>query len=147
MAAWLILAVGTVLTGSAPVPPASTSPVAIAQAGTDTVLVKMVNKGPTSFAFEPARVTVHPGDVVRFVQTGAVPHDVAFTKGPSGAKLDGLKAGPMLLAKGQTYDLAIDGRFTAGEYTYECLPHAALGMKGSIDVAARTADEASGGPR
>lgn len=109
------------------------APAAMGQTA-DTVVVKMVNKNASSYAFEPANVTLHPGDVLEFQQTGAVPHDVAFTKTPAGAKISSIKVGPFLTAKGQTYDLVIDGRFPPGHYAYDCLPHAALGMKGTFDV-------------
>lgn len=110
----------------------------------DTIVVKMVNKSATQFAFEPASVTVHPGDVLQFLQTGSVPHDVQLTKAPSGAKIGSLKIGPMLTSKGQTYDLAIDGRFPPGHYAYDCLPHFALGMKGSFDVVATASNPSTG---
>lgn len=125
---------------TAPVP----APVAPA-ATTDTVVVKMVNKSAMAFAFAPENVTVHRGDVLEFVQTGSIPHDVVFTKAPAGAKIGSLKVGPMLVARGQTYSITIDGRFPPGRYAYECLPHAALGMKGTFEVAAPAAGAPSSG--
>lgn len=104
------------------------------QSAGDTVVVKMVDKSPSSFAFEPAHVTVHPGDVLRFVQTVATPHDVVFTKVPSGVNLGSEKVGPFLTQPGQTYDLVIDETFKPGHYDFVCLPHQALGMKGVLEV-------------
>jgi len=112
------------------------APKQAARSGRDTVVVKMVDKGPSSFAFEPAHVTVHPGDVLEFVQTAATPHDVAFTKVPSGVNLGARKVGPFLTQPKQTYDLAIDDAFKPGHYDFVCLPHMALGMKGTLDVVA-----------
>lgn len=106
------------------------------RSGVDTVVVKMVDKGPSSFAFEPAHVTVHQGDVLRFVQTVSTPHDVAFTKLPAKVDLGARKVGPFLTQPGQTYDLTIDDAFRPGHYDFVCLPHMAMGMKGTLDVEA-----------
>ncbi|MEJ2216569.1 MAG: plastocyanin/azurin family copper-binding protein [Gemmatimonadota bacterium] len=106
------------------------------QSGGDTVVVKMVDKSPSSFAFEPAHVTVHSGDVLEFVQTATTPHDVVFTKVPSGVDLGSRKVGPFLTQPGQTYDLTINDAFKPGHYDFVCLPHQALGMKGALDVEA-----------
>lgn len=106
------------------------------QGARDTVVVKLVDKSASSFAFEPSHLTVHPGEVVRFVQTAAIPHNVAFTKVPGKAKLGARKSGPFLTRPGQTYDLAIDSGFVPGHYDFVCLPHMALGMTGTLDVKA-----------
>lgn len=114
-----------------------------APAGTgDTVVVKMVETSATSYAFEPEEVTVRPGDRIRFVQTGVVPHNVEFRSPPAGAKLDGRKMGPFLTTKGQTYEIAIDEAFVAGEYPYICTPHEPMGMVGTITVTAPADDSA-----
>lgn len=130
------LAVGAVVPGGrwAQQPAAAGTPQG--RSAVDTVVVKMVDKGPSSFAFEPARITVHPGDVVRFVQTATTPHDVAFTKLPAKVDLGARKVGPFLTQPGQTYDLAIDDAFRPGHYDFVCLPHMAMGMKGTLDVEA-----------
>jgi len=99
------------------------------------IVVKAVEVSATSFKFQPAEVTVIPGDTVRFVQTSAMPHNVEFTKTPSGSKLGATKVGPFLTAPNQTYDVVIDARFPAGQYRYICSPHVSLGMKGTISVA------------
>ena len=101
------------------------------------VIVKMVELSAASYRYQPATVTVNPGDTVRFVQTSAMPHNVEFTKTPSGAKLGSAKMGPYLTAPGQTYDVVIDSRFPGGQYRYMCTPHFALGMLGVLVVAAR----------
>lgn len=100
------------------------------------LIVKMVELSAT-YRYQPATATVNPGDTVRFVQTSAMPHNVEFTKTPSGAKLGSAKMGPYLTAPGQTYDVVIDTRFPDGQYRYMCTPHFALGMLGVIVVAAR----------
>lgn len=140
-----IMAVAHLSTGPAV---GSPPPPEVQGGSADTVVVRMVNKSTTQFAFEPKTVTVHQGDVLEFVQTGNVPHDVSFTKAPSGAKISSIMVGPMLTATGQTYDLVIDARFPVGHYDYNCLPHLALGMKGSFEVvAAADAPQAPGRTR
>lgn len=104
------------------------------QAGPDTVVVKLVDKGPSSFAFEPAHVTAHAGDVIRFVQTVKTPHDVAFMKVPPHTNLGARTNGPFLTQPGETYDVTIDSAFKPGQYEFVCLPHMALGMRGTLQV-------------
>lgn len=99
------------------------------------IVVKLVNKGGSiPYAFEPANVIAQHGDTVRFVEGAAVMHNVHFTKEAHGARLGAAEMGPYLTAKGQTYDMVIDRRFTDGIYEYVCDPHAAIGMKGTLVV-------------
>jgi plastocyanin len=99
------------------------------------VIVKTIEVSSTSYRFEPAEITVLPGDTVRFVQTSTMPHNVEFTKSPKGSKLGPAKVGPYLVTPNQTYDVPIDARFLSGQYQFICTPHAILGMKGTIFVA------------
>ncbi len=103
--------------------------------GGKLVVVRMVDQGGGQYRFAPAAVTVQPGDTVRWLETSGAPHNVQFDRWPSGAKLGSAQAGPLLTSKGATYQLVIDGRFPAGTYAYECLPHGMLGMKASLTVA------------
>lgn len=103
--------------------------------GGKLVVVKMVDQGGGTYRFDPATVTVQPGDTVRWLEASGAPHNVQFDKWPSGAKLGSSQAGPLLTSKGATYQLVIDGRFPAGTYAYECLPHGMLGMKATLTVA------------
>lgn len=102
----------------------------------DTVIVKMVDKSATEFAFEPADVVVKPGDVVRFVQTVATPHNVEFKDIPQGAALGVERMGPFLLKPDDTYDVPIGAGFKVGTYKIVCTPHELMGMVGSITVEA-----------
>ena len=99
------------------------------------VVIKLVEDAKSShpYAFVPTTVTVTRGDTVRFLQVANTPHDVRFTKIPSGAKI-GLPTSPMLIARGDKFELVIDARFPAGVYAFVCDPHEALGMKGSLTV-------------
>ena len=70
---------------------------------------------------------------MRFLQVADTPHDVRFTRIPPGAKI-GLSTSPMLVARGDKYELVIDARFPNGVYAFVCDPHEALGMKGTLTV-------------
>lgn len=101
------------------------------------VTVKMVDKSATEYAFEPSEITVEPGQIVRFVQAGAVPHNVEFKNTPAGSAVDEIRVGPFLLRKGDVYEIRIDSRFPVGTYDYVCTPHEVMGMKGKIFVEGR----------
>jgi plastocyanin len=101
------------------------------------VPVKMTDISATQFKFDPAEITVNPGDTVRFVQSTITPHNVDFRSTPAGANLGAAKLGPFLTAAGQNYDLVIDARFSAGTYQFVCTPHEMMGMKGVLTVAGK----------
>jgi len=101
------------------------------------IVVRMVERVPYGIAFDPVRVSAQPGDTVRFVQAGGMPHNVEFRSVPMAADLGELRVGPMLVSVGQTYDVVIDGRFPPGKYVYVCTPHEVLGMAGIIYVEER----------
>lgn len=104
-------------------------------AGDDEVVeVRMVERSPTRFVFEPAHIEVAPGTVVRFVQEGAQPHNVEFRETPHGAALGSARMGPFLLRAGEAWEVTIDDRFVPGLYPYVCTPHEAMGMTGEIAV-------------
>ena len=106
--------------------------------------VKMVMEGTTA-RFEPAALTVRPGDRVRFVTVSGGPHNVAFdadrindaAEGPLGAGMPGEKmgplAGPLVIQSGQSWTMSFAG-VPAGRYEYFCMPHAGMDMKGVITV-------------
>lgn len=102
--------------------------------GPQTLEVRMVDKGPTQFVFEPADITVRLGDRVVWVQTGVMPHNVEFAEAPEAGSLEAIPSSPFLTTRGQTFELVIDGRFAPGVYTYICTPHVGMGMKGTIEV-------------
>lgn len=99
------------------------------------VVIKVVEdlKSAHPYAFVPTTVTVSRGDTVRFLQVAETPHDVRFTKTPPGAKI-GVSTSPMLVARGDKFELVIDARFPTGVYAFVCDPHEALGMKGTFTV-------------
>ena len=99
------------------------------------ITVRMLDDGG-SYRFEPAQLDVRRGDIIRFEQAGVMPHNVEFVRNtvPAGVDLKGTWIGQFLVAKGETYDVVVDDRFTDGAYDFVCSPHAALGMTGTITV-------------
>ena len=76
---------------------------AAAPATPTTHEVRMVQVGQ-QYRFEPASVTIHPGDRIRFTNVSGGPHNVSFARVP------------------------------AGRYEFFCMPHMAMGMRGAITV-------------
>ena len=96
----------------------------------NVVEVKMITEGAEN-RFEPQNVTVNRGDVVRFVLVSGV-HNVSFPAS-SNAGAQGLPAtSGFLSAPGQTHEVVAD--FPAGDYSFQCDPHAMLGMVGKLTV-------------
>jgi plastocyanin len=99
-------------------------------------VIAMVERGQYGIAFEPQRTFAAPGDTLRFVQQGALPHNVQFRSAPAGAALgDGIES-PMLTDRGGTFEVVLDGRFVPGKYHFVCVPHEAIGMAGLLYVEA-----------
>ena len=81
--------------------------------------------------FDPARVEVSRGDILRFTLVSGI-HNASFPAARNPGKT-GLPAPTELLqTAGQTKDVPID--LAPGEYTYQCDPHAVLGMIGKVVV-------------
>ena len=94
--------------------------------------------------FEPAEVEIAPGDTVVFVLASGGPHNVAFdSTGLSPSVTARLRAaihdpmmplaGPFLLKEGERYAVSFEG-MPPGTYTFYCLPHLALKMRGTVVV-------------
>lgn len=116
------------------------APLAEEQApGGGVVHIVRLTAGGARPAFEPAEVTLRPGDLLRFVQTARLPESVAFdTSGvpPGGAELlaeQGALSSSVLLEPGAMHDVSFEGA-PAGRYPFFSLPHAALGMEGVVTV-------------
>ena len=103
------------LVGAAPAPPAPKQ-----------WQVKMLNRGPEGMmVFSPARLTIAPGDTVKFIATD---------KGHNAELIAGMAPAGAPAFKG-AINQEIEVRFTqAGLYGYKCLPHLGMGMVGVIQV-------------
>ena len=81
--------------------------------------------------FEPNNIEAHKGDVLRFtLKTGV--HNVHFLPDSNPGKKGLPPASEMLQLPGQTLDIPVN--FEEGKYYFQCDPHAALGMKGHLEV-------------
>ena len=106
--------------------------------------VKMVMVG-TAARFEPAQLTIRAGDRVRFINASGGPHNVAFdaTQPAVAAAKAALLAnmpeqmaelmGKHLMNPNETYTMSF-ANVPAGTYEYNCTPHLAMGMKGTITI-------------
>ena len=81
--------------------------------------------------FEPNEIEAHQGDVIRFtLKTGV--HNVDFFADSNTVKAGLPAASALLQLPGQTADLKVG--LAPGKYYFQCDPHAALGMKGRLEV-------------
>lgn len=81
--------------------------------------------------FTPNEIEAHKGDVLRFtLKTGV--HNVHFLPDSNPGKKNLPAASDMLQLPGQTLDISVN--FDEGKYYFQCDPHAALGMKGHLEV-------------
>jgi len=105
--------------------------------------VKMVgdDKG---YRFDPAALTIKEGDGVKFTVVSGGPHNVAFdsTAIPAGATAQLTANMPnqmspltsnFLMNPGESVTISF-AKVPKGTYPVHCVPHLALGMKGSITV-------------
>ena len=122
--------------------PAPTSAMAAAPVTGTVHVVNMVGDA-TGYRFEPANITVKPGDGIKFVNVSGGPHNVAFDPAtiPADQKdqlwanmpesMDG--GSPMFTNPNQEWTLSL-GNIKPGKYPFHCTPHLAMNMKGEITV-------------
>ncbi len=92
--------------------------------------VKMVADPKTGGRFDPNTLTVKPGDVIKFTLVSGA-HNVHFpAEKNAGVKTP--NASDILQLPGQTYEVLVGAK--PGTYAFQCDPHAALGMTGSLTV-------------
>jgi plastocyanin len=123
--------------------PAALRAASAAPAPPTTHEVRMHVEGQ-SYRFEPAALTIHPGDRVRFINVSGGPHNVSFdpAKVPEAARA-ALSAGmpnqiqplwgPLLVEPNGSYTVSFEG-VPAGTYEFFCMPHMAMAMRGTITV-------------
>ncbi|PMB18829.1 plastocyanin [Fischerella thermalis CCMEE 5205] len=104
-------------------------------AAADTYTVKLgSDKG--MLAFEPAKLTVKPGDTIKWVNNKVPPHNVVFdpAQSKSADLAKSLTHKQLLMSPGQEYETTIPADAPKGEYTFYCEPHRGAGMVGKLTV-------------
>ena len=96
----------------------------------DTILIEAWTDGTGNY-FKPNDIEAHPGDVLRYVLKAGV-HNIHFLPDSNTIKTGLPPASDMLQLPEQTYDLVVS--MQPGHYYFQCDPHAALGMKGKLEV-------------
>jgi len=129
-------------TDSSPQPAASTPAAATSgfgenlapDAGGKVIDVQLMTDDQGNNKFVPSEIEAHPGDVVRFtLKTGV--HNVDFLADSNTVKTGLPGASALLQLPGQSVDLKVT--LPPGKYYFQCDPHAALGMKGELEVEAK----------
>ena len=101
-----------------------------AAASGDTIIVEM-HSDATGNYYKPAEIEAEQGDLIRFVLKSGV-HNVNFLPDSNEIKTGLPSPSDMLQLPDQTYDLVVS--MQPGHYYFQCDPHAALGMKGRLEV-------------
>lgn len=96
----------------------------------DTVKVEIYSDAVGNY-FKPNDLHAKQGDVVRFTLKSGV-HNVHFLPDSNTVKTGLPPASDLLQLPDQTYDLVVS--LAEGKYYFQCDPHAALGMKGHLEV-------------
>ncbi|HEY9907275.1 MAG TPA: plastocyanin [Thermosynechococcaceae cyanobacterium] len=90
--------------------------------------------------FQPANLTVKPGDTLNFVVNKVPPHNVVFDDKtiPNGDKAlaKSLSHQAMEMSPGKGFDVTIPEDAPAGTYSFYCAPHRTAGMVGKLTVEA-----------
>jgi plastocyanin len=88
--------------------------------------------------FEPANVSVKPGDTVTWVNNKMAPHNVIFDEAtiPGGDKAIATKLSnnQLTFSPGESFSTTFSDDLPAGTYTYFCAPHRGAGMVGKITL-------------
>ena len=105
--AWILIAMSFIVLGGQ-------AYAAEIQMGADGMLV-----------FEPCELTVDVGETVTFINNELPPHNVMF------ADYQELSHGDLMFSAGESFDVTFE---KAGDYAFQCDPHAGAGMKGVIHV-------------
>ncbi|MBV9773807.1 MAG: hypothetical protein JO040_07650 [Gemmatimonadetes bacterium] len=114
-------------------PAAEQTPAAAPASGNVVEVHMKTTNGGASGVFEPAEVTAKKGDILRFISDGGAAHNADFANDPDNAGKAGLPGPtPFATTPGQTVDIPVT--MDAGTYSFQCDPHAAMGMKGKLTV-------------
>ena len=123
--------------------PAAAPSMAAAQGTGTRHEVRMVMSG-TAYGYEPANLTIKPGDTVVFHGVSGGFHNVQFwpdsVASSAQVALDAVVPNRMgllatnLIAEGDSLVFTFAG-VPAGRYPYYCMPHEMMGMKGVLTIA------------
>ena len=114
----------------APATPAAAGGPATPAPGRKVIVVELVTDEKGNY-FNPSEIEAHQGDVIRYTLKIGV-HNVHFLADSNTIKTGLPPMSEMLQLPGQTYDVPVN--FPEGKYYFQCDPHAALGMKGHLEV-------------
>jgi len=78
-----------------------------------------------NLVFEPNEVTIKAGETVTFTNGALPPHNMVVADHPE------LSHGDLAFATGDSFDVTFPD---AGDFEFQCDPHAGAGMKGVIHV-------------
>ena len=78
-----------------------------------------------NLVFEPNEVTVNVGDTVTFTNGDLPPHNIVFLDHSE------LSHSDLAFMSGEQFPITFD---KAGDYEFQCEPHAGAGMKGVVHV-------------
>jgi len=82
--------------------------------------------------FEPAEVTIAPGDTVHYEIAGVPPHNVVFDPSNSAGDVSSLSHQSFAMSGG--FDVTFPTDVTPGDYSFYCEPHRGAGMAGKVTV-------------
>lgn len=106
-------------------------------AAAETYTVKMGGDNGM-LVFQPDKLTVKPGDTVKFVINKVPPHNVVFDDkvipGGDKALAKSLSHPQLEMTPGQGIEVTIPKDAPAGDYSYYCAPHRSAGMVGKLTV-------------
>ncbi len=88
----------------------------------------------TGFAFEPAELTVQPGDTINWTNLDTVTHTATAEDGEGGPDSGDI-------APGESFNWTVPDDMEPGTYAYRCIYHSTgfeTGMVGEITVEAST---------
>ena len=78
-----------------------------------------------NLVFEPNEVTINAGDTIKFTNGDLPPHNMIVDGHPE------LSHSDLAFAAGDSFEVTFPD---AGDYEFQCDPHAGAGMKGVIHV-------------
>ncbi|MDX2214951.1 MAG: plastocyanin [Oculatellaceae cyanobacterium bins.114] len=111
--------------------------VSVSPAAAETFTVKM-GADSGMLAFEPANVTVHVGDTVKWVNNKLPPHNIVFDDKqiPTASKELATKISheQLMFSPGESFEVTFSADMPTGTYSYYCAPHRGAGMAGKITV-------------